>query len=378
MTGLKIDIDMLPNDSDENLRMLHEGIRLGELTVSAEGLTTSMGQKYVLSPEDVLVNNTSFLGRGSSGSVRRATHRKTGKEIALKEIKFTGQTRMMEIRRELETLHRGGGPSPYLVDFYGAFCHEGSVFIAMECMDGSLDGVAGSVPPKVLECITRSILRGLSYLHKDRHLIHRDIKPSNILYSRDGSIKISDFGASSCLECTRGNAFSFVGTLTYMSPERLKGEPYSFPADIWSLGLAVAELALGKCPFIDRLSRANGSTEGCFWVLLQHLNGDGPVISLPSSMNASMTDFITTCIQREPSKRPTCDELRRHPFVAEGDEENDKNVIKQWLSTMQPKSSSHDIADVDGVCRMQQVPCSMGGADESSFDLDEELNKLVQ
>nr|CCC93678.1 putative MAP kinase kinase [Trypanosoma congolense IL3000] len=377
MAGLKINLDALESDGEDIVDTLQEGVRLGGLTVSTEGLTTSMGQKYVLSPDDVLVNNDKFLGRGSSGSVRQATHRKTGREIALKEIKLSGHAHLMEIRRELETLHRGGRPSPYLVDFYGAYCYEGSVFIAMECMDGSLDSVSGCVPADVLECITRSILRGMLYLHKDRHLIHRDIKPSNILYSLDGSVKFSDFGASSCLEYTRENALSFIGTLTYMSPERLKGEPYSFSADVWSLGLVVAELALGKCPFIDRLSRTNGSTEGRFWVLLQHLSGDWPVITLPSSMSSSMADFITACTQKEPSKRPTCEELCRHPFVALGEEESDKEIIRQWLSTVKTKAEMDGSRRLFGVCPVLQAMCDSGATDEP-LNLDEELSRLVQ
>ncbi|KAG8348738.1 putative protein kinase [Trypanosoma vivax] len=373
MAGLKINVDELDSDSDNAVLMFKEVLQFGELTVSSDGLTTSRGQKYGLSPEDVLASTTGFLGRGSSGSVRRVTHRKTGKDLALKEIKQTGQSHFTEIKRELETLHRGANPSPYLVDFYGAFCHEGSVFIAMECMDGSLDAVDSPVPVDVLACVTRSILRSLFYLHKTRHLIHRDIKPNNILYSCHGDIKISDFGVSSCLEYTRGSALSFVGTLTYMSPERLKGESYSFSADIWSLGLVVAELALGSCPFAQKLSRSNGSTEGRFWILLEHLNSDAPVITLPPSMDASLADFISACIQRDPQERPSCDQLFRHPFVEGGDEMEDRRTIKEWISSMHGESS---------VSRRFSVSLTssthMRTGSEASLNLDDELSKLIK
>ncbi|RNF13428.1 protein kinase [Trypanosoma conorhini] len=372
MSGLRISLDDLESDSDDSAQMTHQVLRLGEITVSAEGLTTSMGYKYGLSPDDVVVSATGFLGQGSSGSVRRATHRKTGEALALKEIKITSQAHLQEIRRELETLHREGNNSPYLVGFYGAFCHEGSVFIAMECMDGSLASVRKPVPTEVLASIARSILRGLWDLHRNRHLIHRDLKPSNILFSLDGRIKISDFGVSSFLECTRANAHSFVGTLTYMSPERLKGESYSFAADIWSFGLVVAELALGRCPFTEKLARANSSTEAGFWVLLQHLSSDGPVIVLPPTMDSALADFISACIQKDSQSRPTCEELLQHPFITNAMKDDDKHVIKEWLLLMAMQ------AELIPSSAERETPLMTQSGATASLNLDDELSKLVR
>ncbi|RNF05837.1 protein kinase [Trypanosoma rangeli] len=372
MSGLRISLDDLESDNDDSTQMIHEVLRLGEITVSAEGLTTSMGYKYGLSPDDVIVSATGFLGQGSSGSVRRATHRKTGEALALKEIKITSQAHLQEIRRELETLHRDGNNSPYLVGFYGAFCHEGSVFIAMECMDGSLASVRKPVPTGVLASIARSILRGLWDLHRNRHLIHRDLKPSNILFSRDGRIEISDFGVSSFLECTRADAHSFVGTLTYMSPERLKGESYSFAADIWSFGLVVAELALGRCPFTDKLARANAPTEAGFWVLLQHLSSDGPVIVLPSTMDSALADFISACIEKDSQRRPTCEQLLQHPFITNAIEDDDRRVIREWLLVM-PMHTEFPPSPGERGPFLTTAPT---GA-TTSLNLDDELSKLI-
>ncbi|CAD2214170.1 mitogen-activated protein kinase kinase 1 [Angomonas deanei] len=255
--NLKINLDVIKDDEEENVPkegLCEDGVRVGSLLVSSQGLTTSQGASYVLSLDDLVLvreEEGGFLGRGSSGSVRRAIHRVTGQAVALKEIKVTSQAHLSEIRRELETLHASGTrPSSQLVDFYGAFSHEGSVFIAVECLDGSLDELPKPVPLPVLSRITHGILLGLFYLHRTRHLIHRDLKPNNVLFNlQTGAVKISDFGVSSYLECTKGDANSFVGTVTYMSPERLKGEIYSYSADIWSLGLVIAELAVGACPY---------------------------------------------------------------------------------------------------------------------------------
>ncbi|KAG5489962.1 hypothetical protein JKF63_00080 [Porcisia hertigi] len=317
MSQLKINLDAIEREGTSATEgFCADGVRVGSLLVSSEGVRDSRGNSYVLSLSDLEVvpdAEGGFLGRGSSGSVRRAVHRRSNTMVALKEIKVTGKAHISEIRRELEALHAGNFATPYLVSFYGAFAHEGSVFIAMEAMDGSLHELPKPVPPPVLACITRLMLKGLTYLHRTRHLIHRDLKPGNVLFnSRTGDIKISDFGVSSNLESTKADAHSFVGTVTYMSPERLRGEYYSYGADIWSLGLVVAELAVGACPYAGM---RDDSIEARFWALLQHLNSDGAALELPPEMDVDLADFISACVAKSPDKRPTCTELLRHSFI---------------------------------------------------------------
>ncbi|KAG5465385.1 hypothetical protein CUR178_00088 [Leishmania enriettii] len=317
MSRLKINLDAIERDGGSAAEgFCADGVRIGSLFVSSEGVRDSQGNSYVLSLSDLEVvpdEEGGFLGKGSSGAVRRAIHRHSKTVVALKEIKVTGQAHISEIRRELETLHAGDFATPYLVTFYGAFAHEGSIFIAMEAMDGSLHELPKPVPSHVLACITRLMLKGLMYLHRTRHLIHRDLKPSNVLYnSRTGDIKISDFGVSSNLECTKADANSFVGTVTYMSPERLRGEHYSYGADIWSLGLVVAELAVGAHPYAGLRS---GSSEARFWALLQHLNSDRAAVELPPEIDADLADFISACVAKLPERRPTCTQLLRHRFI---------------------------------------------------------------
>ncbi|KPA79953.1 putative protein kinase [Leptomonas pyrrhocoris] len=318
MSRLKINLEAIERDCNTNAEGFSADgrVRVGSLLVSSEGVRDSEGHYYELSLNDFDVvpeAEGGFLGRGSSGSVRRATHRRSSTAVALKEIKVSGKAHMSEIRRELETLHAGDSATPYLVNFYGAFTHEGAVFIAMEAMDGSLQEIAKPTPLPVLACITRQMLKGLFYLHRIRHLMHRDLKPSNVLYnSRTGDIKISDFGVSSFLECTKADAHSFVGTVTYMSPERLHGDSYSYGADIWSLGLVVGELALGACPFAGLRGE---SSEGRFWALIQHLNAAGPALELPEEMDGTLADFINACVVKSPEQRATCSELLQHPFI---------------------------------------------------------------
>lgn len=420
MRGLKISLEDLEPVAEEEVYA--DGLRLGSLLVSSNGVSSAGGgASYVLSPDDLVVLTTAeggFLGKGSSGAVRRATVTRTGVVLAVKEIKITSQAHLSEIRRELETLYESGdySSSRFLVDFHGAYSHEGSVFIAMECLDGSLNEVQKPVPPRVISNIIRGVLQGLVYLHRTRHLIHRDLKPSNVLFNRTtGDIKISDFGVSSTLDGTKGDAHSFVGTVTYMSPERLRGEVYSYAADIWSLGLLAAELALGKCPFA---SLRGESTEARFWSLLQHLSHDGPALVLPEELDLKLVDFIAACVAKNPDQRPTCTELLQHPFMIMNinmdvpprvRDQADREAVKEWLaatsSTSRERKGSAGTNDlqsfagtadptrsVSGMVSCPSTSASLwedaaraadgagGGRSPSRGDLnlDEELSKLLQ
>ena len=233
-------------------------------------------------------------GKGSGGVVQKAVHVPTGVFLAVKIVQMNVQP---EIRKrvigELRALH--SAESPYVVAYRGAFFGDGSVSIVLEYADGGsvaeLTEKLGRVREPPLCEIARQTLLGLRYLHAEKKIIHRDVKPSNILLNTDGSVKIGDFGVSGRLADSVAKCDSWVGTVTYMSPERISGEAYAFDSDVWSLGLALLECATGRFPYPPETSddgdgdetapRAPPKTLG-FWDLLDHIVRE-PAPTLPAS-----------------------------------------------------------------------------------------------
>ena len=198
-----------------------------------EQLSAALAHSEV-QPEDLRVLHN--LGHGSSGIVQKVLHVPSDSVLALKVIALNAdEVARRSILIELRALHESRHAA--IVSFYGAFYREGAVHIALEYMDGSLLDVlraqGGPLPEPVVSAIAWPVLHGLAYLHRERHVIHRDIKPSNVLVDGAGHIKIADFGVSGELSNTLSKCASWVGTMHYMSPERISGDSYSFDSDVW-------------------------------------------------------------------------------------------------------------------------------------------------
>ncbi|KAH8556489.1 kinase-like domain-containing protein [Umbelopsis sp. PMI_123] len=206
-----------------------------------------------------------------------------------------------QIMREMQYMH--DCDSKHIVSFYGAFMNDGDISMCMEYMDiGSLDRVYkkhGPIRQDVLRKIAYAVLDGLIYLYDCHRIIHRDVKPSNVLVNSIGQIKICDFGVSGPL--IDSIADTFVGTSYYMSPERILGSPYSVKSDVWSFGMTLLELAIGRFPLVSE----DGTSPAVFELLQRIVNE--PVPTLPSNMGYSpeLKDFINVCLLKDMESRPT-------------------------------------------------------------------------
>jgi len=255
------------------------------------------------------------LGKGASSLVRKALHKPSGTPLAVKILSVFDKAKRDQLLRELRTLY--SSTFPWLVSFYDCLYDEGAMYIVLEYMDGgSLADLlltaqatgSGPLSELMLAKICTRVLEGLQYLHKERHQVHRDMKPGNILLNSTGEVKISDFGLAAELDSTKEMCASFVGTHAYMSPERLGGKPYSFASDIWSLGITLVECAIGRYPY-------SAFTGANYFVLLAQIVNDPPPHLPTEGFSAEFADFVSLCLQKEPTLRPSADALLQHPFI---------------------------------------------------------------
>jgi mitogen-activated protein kinase kinase len=181
----------------------------------------------------------------------------------------------------------------------------------------SLDRISkdfGPVRVDVLGKITESILGGLVYLYEAHRIMHRDIKPSNVLVNSRGMIKLCDFGVAT--ETVNSVANTFVGTSTYMAPERIQGGAYSIKSDVWSVGLTVMELAIGRFPFDASDStagdRASAGPMGILDLLQTIVHEPAPKLPKSEAFPGILDDFVAKCLLKKPDERPTPRELYDH------------------------------------------------------------------
>lgn len=151
----------------------------------------------------------------------------------------------------------------------------------------------------------------MNYLYEVHRIMHRDIKPSNVLVNSRGSIKLCDFGVSG--ELVNSIADTFVGTSTYMAPERIQGGKYSIKSDVWSVGLTLMELAIGRFPFDNSDTaagdRASAGPMGILDLLQSIVHEPAPKLPKSDAFPLILHQMIQKCLLKLPEERPSPREL---------------------------------------------------------------------
>lgn len=218
--GLTLDNDVDAESSvsatwimDPSGSMMHQatGVR-----ISPEVGISTPDREYKLSADQIELDEGSKLGAGAGGQVRMGRIKKTGEFVAVKCVKVDDKAKRSMMLSEIKTLIECE-KCESLVDWYGGFVSKSGsvVHLVLELMDlgslrdllnklpkgsGESDSATVGMPPRHLACVNVQVFKGLAFLH-DRHLLHRDVKPENILHSKNGSVKLTDFGISKSLGC---------------------------------------------------------------------------------------------------------------------------------------------------------------------------------
>lgn len=315
------------------------------------------------------------LGRGSTATVSVATAHGSGELFAVK----SADLRQSEIlKREQQILSSIN--CPHIIAYEGSsVTDENGKLLYNLLMEYATGGTlvdvihdrGGFLGESMIRSYTRSILRGLAYLHS-RGIVHCDIKGRNVLIGDEGA-KIADLGCAKLV----GENGPISGTPLFMAPEVARGEQQGYPSDVWAVGCTVIEMATGRAPwseFSDPMSAIYG------------IGFSGAVPVVPGFLSEQAKDFLAKCLKRCPYERWTASQLLTHDFLNEpefsrkevygSNSDSPNNVLDQsfWESSEEEVKTTLNMTGqgfiISPLKRIQELS-SGGGVTASMWTKDE-------
>jgi serine/threonine protein kinase/tetratricopeptide (TPR) repeat protein len=263
---------------------------------------TRLGPYEILAP----------LGSGGMGEVWRARDSRLGRDVAIKvlpEAVASDPDRLVRFEREAKSVAALNHPN--IVTLYSIEEANGVRFLTMELVEGdALDVLVvpgGMALARVFD-LAIPLCDALSAAHA-KGVVHRDLKPANVMVSREGRVKVLDFGLAkladpgagigATLAATRDAPISgvglVVGTVPYMAPEQLRGEPVDARTDLFALGVLLYELATGRRPFVGASAIDISSA------ILRDL--PPPPRSVRGDLPPDLDRIIGRCLEKDPERR---------------------------------------------------------------------------
>lgn len=238
------------------------------------------------------------IGSGGMSDVYKAQCHTLNRLVAIKVLKeeFTSDdTFVKKFKMEAQAAARLSNPN--IVNVYDVVDEGELHYIVMELVDGitlkQYIEKKGKMETKEAIGVALQVAKGIAAAHEN-HIIHRDIKPQNIIISRDGKVKVADFGIARAVSAQTAGALA-VGSVHYIAPEQAKGLACDARSDIYSFGITMYEMVTGQVPFQGDTSVA---------VAMAHIQEP---VTPPGALNPetgrAMEQIILKCIQKEPNRR---------------------------------------------------------------------------
>jgi serine/threonine-protein kinase len=252
------------------------------------------------------------VAAGGMGEVYRAHDAVLAREVAVKVLhrSLSGDAGFVErFRREARaaaTLNH-----PHIVAVYDWGAVDGVYYMVMEYVRGrsvrEILNAVGALPPRVAADNVQQTLQALEHAHA-KGIVHRDLKPENMLVTTDGVVKLTDLGLARAFADARSTRAGQVsGTVQYLSPEQIRGEPADPRSDLYALGIVLFELLTGQLPFSGETPMA---------IAYQHLSGAVPAPSGFADVGPDLDAFVAAAVDKERELRPESAAVMRRDLDA--------------------------------------------------------------
>lgn len=238
------------------------------------------------------------IGTGGMSDVYKAKCHKLNRYVAIKVLKkefSEDKTFVSKFRAEAQSA--AGLTHPNIVNVYDVGDENGIYYIVMELVEGitlkKYIEKRGRIPYKEAVSIAIQVAKGMQAAHT-HHIVHRDIKPQNIIISRDGKVKVTDFGIAKAATSSTINS-SAMGSVHYISPEQARGGYSDERSDIYSFGITLFEMLTGTVPF---------DGDSTVSVAVQHIQDDIPKpSSVADGIPVSIDKIVLKCTQKKTERR---------------------------------------------------------------------------
>ena len=239
------------------------------------------------------------IGTGGMSDVYKAKCHKLNRYVAIKVMKSEfseDKTFVSKFRAEAQSV--AGFTHPNVVNVYDVGDENGVYYIVMELVEGitlkKYIEKRGKIPFKEAVSIAIQVANGLDAAHK-HNIVHRDIKPQNIIISKEGKVKVTDFGIAKVASSSTINSSSTMGSVHYISPEQARGGYSDERSDIYSLGITLFEMLTGTVPF---------DGDSAVSVAVQHIQDSIPLPSqLVEGVPVSVDKIVLKCTQKKTDRR---------------------------------------------------------------------------